>query len=221
MSFQQHELAILQEDRFEQVKRLRCTLHEAGLVDELRRLACNGRVASDAAADAEACRALRPVPVDPDTADANVETRCTAGLQHADGTAIGTSRRALQVTDRLHRFDLGRTRDRAARKQRTEHIRERQAWPKLRTHRGGHRPHRRQCVQLEQVWHLHRMQGRNPRQIVPQQVDDHQVFGALLGGLPERVSQSRILFRGVAPRCGALHRLRRHGAVAQRKEQLG
>ena len=61
----------------------------------------------------------------------------------------------------------------------------------------------------------------NPRQVVAHQIDDHQIFGALLG-----VRRQLCLLGGVgggigAARRGALHRLGLDSAVADREELLG
>ena len=41
--------------------------------------------------------------------------------------------------------------------------------------------HRGIALDAKKLWYRHRARGADPGQIIAQQVDNHQIFGALLG----------------------------------------
>ncbi len=73
----------------------------------------------------------------------------------------------------------------------------------------------------KQMRHLNAARPRHARQVVAHQVDDHQVFGALLGVSGKRFALSAVGRHIGAARRGALHRPRRYLAFSDRKEQFG
>jgi hypothetical protein len=68
--------------------------------------------------------------------------------------------------------------------------------------------HRRIALEREQLRHADRSRGAHAREIVPHQVDDHQVFRAILRALGERLGQRGVVLRPETPRPGALDRPR-------------
>jgi hypothetical protein len=52
------------------------------------------------------------------------------------------------------------------------------------------------------------VRGADARQIVAHQVDDHQILGAILGALSQRLPERRIMLRSEAARTSALDRPR-------------
>ena len=68
--------------------------------------------------------------------------------------------------------------------------------------------HVRVCLQTEQLVDRDRPHLAHPAQVVPQEVDDHQVLGTVLGACPELLAQ-RCVLRAPAPRgAGPLDRPR-------------
>src|SRR3546814_15576331 len=72
---------------------------------------------------------------------------------------------------------------------------------------------------VEEALRLDAAHSRDPRQIVADQVDDHQIFGPLLGVVAKRIGSGPIAVRVAVARRGALHRPRRDPAIAYSKEQ--
>ncbi|OIQ65294.1 hypothetical protein GALL_531490 [mine drainage metagenome] len=120
----------------------------------------------------------------------------------------------------VHGPHLGRSRDGAARKERGKHVGQTQAGQRRGAHRRRHLPHGGQGMQLEQRGHLDAAGLRDARQIVAQQVNDHHVFSALLGGPGHGAGQFSVLQRAAAARCRAFHRAGQDMAVFPVKKQL-
>ncbi len=68
-------------------------------------------------------------------------------------------------------------------------------------------------LQREQLRHPHRPWHAHPGEIVPEQVDDHQILGTILFALDEGASEVRIVFRPNAPGAGSLDRPRLDRAI--------
>src|SRR2546421_59885 len=68
--------------------------------------------------------------------------------------------------------------------------------------------HRREVLEREQLAHAHRAWRADPREIVADQIDDHQVFGAVLRALRQRASERRVVLGTDAARPRALDRPR-------------
>ena len=75
-------------------------------------------------------------------------------------------------------------------------------------HRGDEVMHRRVMLEREQFRHAHGARAADARQIVAHQIDDHQVLGAVLGALRQRLAEQAIVFGAEAARHRALDRPR-------------
>lgn len=138
-------------------------------------------------------------------------------VKPADRARIEPARRRLDRVDQFHRLVLWRTRDRSARKQRAQHLRECRPVAPAGLDRRRHLPHRRIRLDGKQRRHADRAGARDPRHVVAQQVDDHHVFRAVLRIVREKRSGRRIVARVGRTRRGALHRPRaQHVAVLRR-----
>ena len=81
--------------------------------------------------------------------------------------------------------------------------------------------HRAIGLDREQVGDLDRADLGHAAEIVAQQIDDHQILGALLLVHGEPGLEAGIFARRAAPGRGALHRPRRHVLALAAEEQLG
>ena len=81
--------------------------------------------------------------------------------------------------------------------------------------------HRAIGLDREQVGHLDRADLGHAAEIVAQQIDDHQILGALLLVHGEPGLEAGVLARRAAPGRGALHRAGRHVLALAAEEQLG
>ena len=86
---------------------------------------------------------------------------------------------------------------------------------------GGHLVHGAIGLDGEQVGHLDGADFRHAAEIVAQQIDDHEVLGALLFVDGEPGLEARILARRASSRRRALHRARRNVLALAAEEQLG
>ncbi len=147
-----------------------------------------------------------------------------ARVNEAQRTGIKPARPALQRADDLHAFALGRARHRAAGKQRGKNLRP-APWPAALVehglHAGGHLPHSGIALDAEALGHAHRTRHGQPPQIVAQQVEDHQVLGAVLGIGSQRQRGLRVGFCVGAARSGALHRPCAQRGPVTREKQFG
>src|SRR5690606_19130442 len=112
---------------------------EAALDQALSPLGHALAVGDDGTADAE----HRVVPLvlaggEADRADRDVESRVAIGVYSPDAAAIGPARIALDLLDQLHRPNLWRAGDRAAGKQRLDHLGRAASFLQLRRDRRGH-----------------------------------------------------------------------------------
>ena len=86
---------------------------------------------------------------------------------------------------------------------------------------GGQLVHGREALDGEQPGHLHAAGPGDAGDVVAQQVDDHQVLGALLGAGPQLLPPAGVLRRVPAAGRRPLHRAQQHlPAVADLHEQL-
>ena len=81
--------------------------------------------------------------------------------------------------------------------------------------------HRAVGLHGEEVGHLDRADLGDAAEIVAQEIDDHQILGALLLVHGEPGLDPRILAGRAAPRRRALHRSRRHMLALAAEEELG
>ncbi|MNN29505.1 hypothetical protein D3C81_1431130 [compost metagenome] len=77
------------------------------------------------------------------------------------------------------------------------------------------------ALQAEQLRHLHRADLAGAPQVVAQQVDDHQVFRAILGAVQQLLGIAHVFCRVAGARAGALDRPGFHLALADADEALG
>ena len=101
--------------------------------------------------------------------------------EQADGAAVDAPGTRLEPIDDPHGRRLRCPGDRSARERRREQVDEFDARPRPAGHRGGQLPHRLVPFEREQLGHADRADLRDARQVVAQQVDDHDVLGPVLG----------------------------------------
>ena len=121
----------------------------------------------------------------PQGADCHIERRVSSAIRTrtidpADRTAIRPARTRLDLGDPFHRPDFRRAGDRAAGEQCADHIHRAFAGQQPRPHGRNHLVQRRISLDGKSILHPHAAGLRHPRQIVAHQIDDHQIFGALL-----------------------------------------
>ena len=138
-------------------------------------------------------------------ADSDVEDRPLA-VDDTDGATIGATRPGFERSDLAHGHQFGGAGDRAAGEQRLQHMHEGGIRTCGRLHRTGHLPQRGVGFSLQQLLDVYAAGGCDPSQIVAQQVDDHHVFGALLGAGLQLQSQGCVQFG-----CGAASSRTFHG----------
>ena len=158
------------------------------------RLTRAGRVEGDAAADA-----AMGTPggggrqgVDGDSADGDVERDPSAWGHEADRAAVHAARAALEPGNVVHGLALGRTGNGAAGKEGGEQLAQAQVAAAAGGDGGRHLPDGGQGVQFEQIGHAHAAHFGHARQVVAQQVHDHQVLGPLLGAAAQVFGGGRI-----------------------------
>ncbi len=97
-----------------------------------------------------------------------------------DGAAVGPTPHRLHLFDDLHRPDLRTARDRPAREARAQEVRRTQARAQVPGDRAHQVPDVRESFQREHLGYGHASNAAYAAQVVPQQVDNHQVLGAVL-----------------------------------------
>ncbi len=155
-------------------------------------------------------------------ADGDVETGRSVRREMADGAAIDAARGFLQRLDDLHGADLGRAGDGAAGKQPLEDRGDVRAGLQLRRHGRDHGVQRRIGFDGEEIADRDAADLGNAAKIVAQQIDDHQILGAILDAVRQPVARGFVRLRiGAARRC-ALHRFGGEAALGRNvEEQLG
>ena len=160
-------------------------------------------------------------PVEHDGADRDVELSVARGRDIADRAAIDAARLAFQFADDLHGANLGRTGDRAARKQRAQHVLEPHVGPQLGDDAGRHLVHRAVGLDREQVGHLDaadpatRLRSLRRRSTIIR--FSARCFSSTASQVLRRSSS-----RGVRPaRRRALHRPRRDVLAFAAEEEFG
>ncbi len=197
-------VAALPEQAFKQRESLRpagrgCG-EELGFEQALAKfLVCIG-VNDDAAADAH--RAIFAVELK--RADGDIED----GLprrEKADGACIDAARRFLDPGRQLHGAHLGRSGDGAAGEERTEDFLEADFRAELAGYRRGHLPDNGIALDGEKIAHTHAAEAAQAAEIVAHQVDDHDVFAAVLQVVMQPVRSLAVFGGGSATRRGSLH----------------
>ena len=138
-------------------------------------------------------------------ADRHVELAFTGGRDRANGARVDTARLLLHFADKLHGPDLGRPGDGPAREQGTEHVGQLHVRAQFGSDARRHLVNRAIGLDGEEVRHLHRPDPRHPREIVAQEIDDHEIFRTLLFVHGEPSLEARILARRAPSRGRALH----------------
>src|SRR5450759_4412543 len=208
--------------------------HRSRFVEVFLVFVLEPRVGDDAAAGPETDRAAR---VD-QRADRDVQVHVAVASDIPDRAAIHASTGRLELPDDLHRAQLGRAGDRAARKAAAQQIERVAALPQPAGHRADQVMHRGEALDLEQLRHLDRAQFAVLRQVVAQQIDDHHVLGAVILARAQRLGEISVEPRMTGTRPRALDRLgldvaalelekafrgsRHHGAVRRvQKSRIG
>ena len=218
MARAQRVAASVQAHGFEQVERRRSTQQEAPLDQPLVVFAGRSGVVCDPAADAafgaRPCQNHRP--------DTYIERRVTARPDDTDRPAVRPARGRFELGNSLRCGDLGRAGNRTAREQRAEDVGQAYLGSRGALHGRGHLPGGRQGLQVEQRRDAHRPDDRDAGEIVAQQVHDHDVLGAFLGGKTQGGGRGSVGVRVGDAGSRAFHRSR--GQSADRRpveEQLG
>ncbi|MDV7398436.1 hypothetical protein RZS08_43930, partial [Arthrospira platensis SPKY1] len=85
---------------------------------------------------------------------------------------------------------------------------------------GGHLEHRPVAFDAEQRGHADTAGVRDTPDVVAQQIDDHEILGAILGVIAQALGPQTIDRIVAATRCGALHRPGAQHPVAIFDEQF-
>ncbi len=211
-------VVVVDEQDHDTVAGARASIKSSGLVERFPILQLRIGVGHDPAAGLEVYLASRGHHGSDD--DARIHAPVCAEV--ADGAAVDSPARRLQLRDDLHRADLGGAGDGPAGKGGAHQVH--RIGPRLqRSHHGRHQVvHRRVVLQREQLGHPHRPRPAHPAQVVPQQVHDHDVLGPVLLALRQRASQRGIVHGNQPARPGSLDRPGLHLPVAvEPKEALG
>src|SRR5437667_78709 len=174
--------------------------HGLRLVLGLPELACRIRVGHDPGASLH----HDPVPAHQRAADRDggVEVRGTpADVPHRAG--IGPAPLGLELVDDFHGAHLGRTRHGARGKAGLEHVERVIAVAQLPAHFAHEVLHVGVALDREQVRDMYAAEPRHPPHVVPPQIHEHHVLGALLLVGAQLVGERVVLLAGAAARAGA------------------
>ena len=142
-------------------------------------------------------------------------------VKPADRPRINPARRAFQLADDFHGAALGRAGDRAARVEGGEDVGQRHVRAQAGTHGGRHLQHAAVTAHVEQGGRVDAAGDGDATEVVAQQVDDHQVFGAVFRVLRQGGGAFGVDGFTLAGRRGALHRPRQQLAARVAHEQFG
>ena len=201
--------------RLDQFQRPARRFEAARLEQALGIFAVGGGVLHHGAADAQ----LAAIAGNRQRSYRNIETRGTVGREMADGPAIDAARAPLQLSNDLHSANLRRAGDRTAGEQRAHQCVHARAGFEPRRHGGHHLMHRWISLDSEHVFDRHAADLGDPAQIVAQQIDDHQILGAVLGAGGKPRARLGVGGRVCHSRGGALHRTRRDLPIAGKVEK--
>ena len=126
---------------------------------------------------------------------------------------VHAPRRLLDLLDDLHRAPLGRPGHRAGREERPQRPDRRDVLAEPAADGRDELVHRLVGLDVHQHRHLDRADLADHPDVVAEEVDDHQVLGAVLGVAGEPDPQRLVLLVGGAAGRGALDRLGLDGAV--------
>ena len=194
---------------------------EPHLEQALGILARGFAVGDDARADAHFANAAAIVgALEHGRADGDVEQRVPVGREPTNRAAVDAAWAILQLGDQLHRADFRRARYRSRREDASHQLIERDAVDQAGLNARGHLVQRLERLDREQVRDFDAADIGNTAEVVAHQVDDHQVFRALLGVGGQHALGLLVGRRIRAARAGALHRPGRNRLAVALDEQF-
>ena len=111
----------------------------------------------------------------------------------------------LKLRQQLHGGEFRRAGDRAARKQRLQHLQQIHIRPRLRANGRGHLPDAGVALKCEKLINLYAASVCYAPQIIAQQIDNHHILGAVFGRCAQRLGKLRVLRRPQPAWARALH----------------
>lgn len=142
-------------------------------------------------------------------------------VEVADDAAVGAAARHLELTDDLHGAQLRRSRQGARREARHRHVQARDAGPDD-PGDGGLEVHDvRIAADVHEPGDGDGARHADTAEVVASEVDEHEVFGALLLVGEQLIGQAAVLGLVPAPRAGAGDRVGRRDPVLDGDEGLG
>jgi hypothetical protein len=138
----------------------------------------------------------------------------------ADRAGVDAAPRHLERLDDLHRAQLRRARDAAARERRAQQLGRRDAGAQLGLDGREQVVHLRIARVLGERPDPHAARARDLAEVVAQQVDDHRELGEVLLAREQLLEQPRVVARVPAARARALDRPRAHAVAAAPEELL-
>ena len=177
--FGQARLAV-EPHRFNEVERRAGSGHEIPLEQALGPFLCHLAVDDKPRAKPDPCSAGVAV-AKLEGADEDVERGVAIGVEPAHRPGVGAARFGLEPAQRGDRGNLGRAGDRSARKQCLDDVDRVEARAEGGGDVGHHLVERGIGFDREQAGHGDAAGLGDAGQVVAEEVDDHEVFGALLG----------------------------------------
>ena len=156
-----------------------------------------------------------PVAADLERPDRHVQLEARHRARVADRARVGLAPGRLELGYHAHRLDLGRTGDRAGRERRAQQLGVADSFPKRALDARHQVPDAGRRARRRQLRHADAAVLAHAPEVVPHEVDDHHVLGAVLDRLGERGPCT------LAARRGPLDRLRQDLAAATAQEELG
>ena len=163
---------------FDQGHRRRRIGEELHLQHRLAIFVLGDRIGDDAAANADFSPTIS---TDEDCTDGDIEGEITIGRHIADGAGIEPARAGLDLVDDLHGAQFGRAGNGAAGEEIFDHRHHIDIGPPPGGNARGHGVQAPIGLDGEKVGDPHTADFGNAAQIIAQQIDDHQVFGPVLG----------------------------------------
>ena len=134
-------------------------------------------IGHDASADVE----LKAVAVGVDGANRDAAGEVAVESDGGDGTAVAAARNGLEFGDYLHGANLGRAGDRSSGETGGENVCRRNAGARRGGDTGFQVVHGGEGAQPEEFRNGHGARCGDTSQIIAEYVDDHDVFGTVLG----------------------------------------
>jgi len=191
--------------------------HTASLVDGLLELAFWIGVSNDPGAglEIEARALLKESP------DGDAEIHVAGETEISHGSGVRSAAGVLQLLDDLHGADLRGTGDRARGEGGLEHVEHVLSRSQIAPHAGNEMHHVGIALDDHELVHLHTAVGGHASDVVSPEINEHEVFGALLG-IVEEIFGEGLIFGFRAPaRPGAGDGTHLDGAFLEPDENLG